>query len=197
MAFSYAVALTGGIGTGKSTVVQILLQEGFEVIDADRIAHQVLNEQKETISQMFGANIIKENAVDRKALGVIVFANKHKRQALESLLHPLIYECIVKKSELLDSKKKIYFVDIPLFFESKRYDIAKVLLVYTTKKIQLERLMARDKSNIEQAKQRINAQMDIDEKVKNAQYVIDNSGTLLELKRKTLEMIKKIKKDFK
>jgi dephospho-CoA kinase len=197
MAFTHAVALTGSIATGKSTVAKMLSQAGFDIIDADTIAHTILNEQKDAIAQLFGTDVVINDEVNRKALGAIVFADEGKRKMLESLLHPLIYTRIASIAEILDKEKKIYFVDIPLFFEGKRYPIEKVLLVYTLKEIQLKRLMARDKTQQHEAQQRIDTQIDIEEKVKYASYVIDNSGTLLQLKQETLRIVEEIKKDFK
>ena len=196
MAFNYAVALTGSIGTGKSSVAKILSKEGFTVVDADTIAHDILNAQKHAIAKMFGEGVITNDEVDRKALGAIVFADALKRKKLESLLHPLIYEHIESVCIVLDKEGEPYFVDIPLFFEGKRYPIEKVLVVYTPKERQLERLMQRDKASKVEAQQRIDTQIDIEEKVKNASYVIDNSGTLAELEQKTIHVVEKIKKDF-
>lgn len=197
MAFQYAVALTGSIGTGKSTVAKLLSEAGFDIIDADTIAHTMLNEQKDAIAKLFGEDIVVNDEVSRKALGAIVFADEAKRKKLEGLLHPLIYQRIESLSLALDKNEKPYFVDIPLFYEGKRYPIGKVLVVYTSKERQLKRLMLRDKSALHEAKQRIDAQLDIEEKVKYASYVIDNSGTLSELEQETLRMIEEIQKDFK
>ena len=196
MAFKYAVALTGSIATGKSAVSRVLQEEGYEVIDADSIAHTILNEQKDTIAKMFGKELLLTQGIDRKALGAMVFADEKKRKQLESLLHPLIYERIVALSQILDAKKHLYFVDIPLFFEGKRYPIQKVLVVYTSNEKQLHRLMQRDNSTKTQAQQRIDTQIDIEEKIKKASYVIDNSGTLTALKEKTLRILEEIQKDF-
>jgi dephospho-CoA kinase len=196
MAFKYAVALTGSIGTGKSSVAKILSKEGFAIVDADTIAHDILNAQKHTIVKMFGEGVVRNDEVDRKALGAIVFADALKRKKLESLLHPLIYEYIESVCIVLDKEGEPYFVDIPLFFEGKRYPIEKVLVVYTPKERQLARLMQRDKASKVEAQQRIDTQIDIEEKVKNASYVIDNSGTLAALEQKTIHVVEKIKKDF-
>ncbi|SFV57200.1 Dephospho-CoA kinase [hydrothermal vent metagenome] len=196
MAFKYAVVLTGSIGTGKSSVAKILLQRGFSVIDADKIAHRVLDEQKETIVQMFGEHLLVAERVDRKALGAIVFADVKKRKKLEALLHPLIYEQIYNQAIDLDEKKYPYFIDIPLFFETKRYPIDKVLVIYAPQEKQLQRLMHRDAMPEEEAWQRITTQIDIEEKARNAGYVIDNSGTLSELEQETLHVLEEIQKDF-
>ena len=196
MAFKYAVALTGSIATGKSSVARLLIDMGFCIIDADKIAHKVLNEQKHTIVDMFGKHLLLEDSIDRKALGAIVFKDEQKRKMLEEILHPLIYKHIASSAKTLDESKKIYFVDIPLFFETNRYPIEKVLVVYSPKKIQLKRLATRDKILKIEAQKRIDMQIDIEKKVKNASYVIDNSGTLTQLKEKTLRIVEDIKKDF-
>jgi len=178
MAFMYATVLTGGIATGKSTSVEILSSLGFSFIDADKVAHQVLEEERKTIAKLFGKRVIKGSKVDRKALGSIIFSDREKKEQLESLLHPLIYERIASLSEELDQLKKTYIIDIPLFFESKRYPITRSILVYAPKEIQLERLMKRDNYSREEAMKRIASQMDIEKKKELATYIIDNSSNL-------------------
>ena len=174
--FKYAVALTGGIATGKSSAAEIFSQEGFEIIDADKIAHQILDEQAEQIAILFGAVYLTEGRVDRKALGRLVFSDAQKRKKLESLLHPLIQEEIASLSNILDRTKSPYLVDVPLFFESGAYPIAQTIVVYAPKEIQVERLMRREGYSRIEAWQRLEAQMDIEIKKKQATYVIDNSG---------------------
>ncbi len=182
MAFKYAVVLTGSIATGKSTVSKALTASGFHIIDADQIAHKILDEQYLTIADMFGEKLITDGRVDRKALGAIVFADSTKRKELEDLLHPLIYNEIERLSMQQDLLKKPYFIDIPLFFEGERYPIKKSLVIYTTKVQQLERLISRDGYTKEEALDRIKTQIPVEEKRKRATYVIDNSGTLTQLK---------------
>ena len=197
MAFTYAVALTGSIATGKSTVVNIFTSFGFEIIDADKIAHDILNEEHEAIANLFGADIVKAKKVDRKALGNIIFSNEKKRKQLESLLHPLIYARIERRAALLDEKKKPYLVDIPLFFENNRYPIEKVLVVYTPPDLQLQRLIQREQTSKVEAKKRIDIQISIEEKCKKADYVIDNSGTLAELERECTRVKEEILGEFR
>ena len=196
MSFQYAIALTGSIATGKSTVAKIFTQFGFTVIDADRIAHEILEKQQESIGQLFGRNLIVEGKVDRKALGRIVFADNQKRKKLEALLHPLIFDEIKRLSIEEEKLQKPYLVDIPLFFESKRYPIEKSLVVYTPKAIQLKRLMLRDGYNEQEALQRIEIQMDVEEKRKRATYIIDNRDDLIALKHECIRVKEKIEKDF-
>jgi len=175
MAFTYAIVLTGGIATGKSTVADCLMHLGFCVIDADTIAHKILEEQYQTIIKMFGKDVVKDNHIDRKALGAIVFEDITKKKQLEALLHPLIFDEIERLAKIEDAKQKPYFVDIPLFFETKRYPIDKVLVVYANREEQLKRVMKRDGYTKQEAQKRIDSQIDIEEKKQKATYVIDNS----------------------
>jgi len=190
MAFQYAYALTGGIATGKSTVVSLLKQSGFRVIDADKVAHEILDEQHQKIAEMFGENFVDQAKVDRKRLGDVVFSDPVKRKELEALLHPLIYDRISEASDKLDKRAEPYIVDIPLFYEGGRYAIENVIVVYAKKEQQLERVMQRDTYGREEALSRIESQIDIGEKRDNATYVIDNSGNLKQLEFET-ERIKK------
>ena len=192
--FPHAIVLTGGISTGKSTVAQMFADDGFEIIDADRVAHEVLERQKEAIAQAFGREMIQEGRVDRKALGALIFADRQKRRELEAILHPLIREEIYMRAQKLERKGEPYIVDIPLFFETHGYPIDTVIVVYAPREIQLKRLMQRDGYNMQEALARIEAQMPIDEKRAKATYVIDNSATMEALSRayeKTKEQILK------
>lgn len=199
--FAHAIALTGGIATGKSTVVGLLKAKGYEVIDADKIAHEILDSQYLAISTLFGEIFIQEKqgkkSVNRKALGSIIFANTKNKNILEDLLHPLIFDEIKRRSIIEEAKEKLYFIDIPLFFESSRYPITKSLLIYTSPKLQLPRLMLRNSFTLREAKARIDAQMPIDEKVAKSSYLIDNSATLTHLKKEIQMRLIEIEKDFK
>ena len=196
MAFAYAVALTGGIATGKSSVARMFEADGYRVIDADKIAHAVLEDQKEKIAEMFGEAMVKEERVDRKALGAVVFADPLKRKKLEQLLHPLIYEEIEAQAKTEDAKRKPYIVDIPLFFEGKRYPIARSLVVYAPQKLQIERAVARDGLDREAVLERIAAQIDIEEKRYMGDFVIDNSGDQNQLRIEYERIKEAIEKEF-
>lgn len=196
MAFEYAVVLTGSIATGKSTVAKFFSLFGFTIIDADSIAHRILDAQHQAIEEMFGKGLSVEGKVDRKALGSIVFTDKRKRKQLEALLHPLIFNEIKREAQEEDTLKKPYLVDIPLFFENERYPIKKSLVVYTSKEEQLKRLMQRDGYNEKEALARIATQIDVEEKRKRATYVIDNSGDLKHLKEECKRVKNEILGDF-
>ncbi len=178
MSFKYAIVLTGGIATGKSTVAKLFLEDNFVLIDADKIAHEMLDRQKEKIVELFGVKYLKNDMVDRKALGSLIFSNKKEKLRLEKLLHPLIFQEIEKQSTEQDKYESIYLVDIPLFFETKRYPIEKTIVVYTPRDKQLERLVERDGSSKEEAKKRIESQIDIEKKKHLGTYIINNSQDL-------------------
>lgn len=179
--FKNGIVLTGGIATGKSTVANLFKLHGFLCIDADAIAHKLLDENVSTIAELFGSEFIEDNKVIRKKLGELIFSNEDEKRKLEEFIHPLIKKEIEKESELFEANNKPYLIDIPLFFEKKNYDIKESIVVYTPKELQVERLVKRDKSTKEEALLRINNQMDIEEKKKLGNYIIDNSKDLINL----------------
>ena len=188
--FSHAIALTGGIATGKSTVASLFMMHGFLTIDADKIAHKILDKNVAKITELFGEKYIKDNKVFRKELGNLIFNNEIEKKKLENFIHPLIKEQIIKDAKIFEEQKKPYLIDIPLFFENKNYDIKNSIVVYTPKDTQIERLTARDGSSRTDALSRINNQMDIEDKKLLANYFIDNSKNLKNL-QKEVERVKK------
>ena len=190
--FKNAIALTGGISTGKSTVCNLFKLHGFLTIDADKIAHRLLDENSHKIASMFGEQYVENGKVLRKELGKIIFSNEENKLKLEALLHPLIKEEIIKESKIFEEQNKPYFVDIPLFFEKMHYPISKSLVIYTPKNLQIERLMKRDNISEEEAKLKISNQMDIEEKRKLADMVIDNSQNLKHLQNEVERIIGEI-----
>ena len=190
--FKNAIALTGGISTGKSTVCNLFKLHGFLTIDADVIAHKLLDENSSKIASMFGNQYAQDNKVLRKELGKIIFSNEENKLKLEALLHPLIKEEIIKESRIFEEQNKPYFVDIPLFFEKMNYPISKSLVIYTPKELQIQRLMKRDNIDENEAKLKISNQMDIEEKRKLANMVIDNSKDLKHLQAEVERIIGEI-----
>ncbi len=192
-----AIVLTGGIATGKSTVSSLMKLYGFRVIDADSIAHEVLDNSINEIIQNFGNNFIIDNRVDRKSLGKLIFANKNKREKLESILHPKIKNRIYADALKLEEFNKPYLIDIPLFFEREGiYKIDKVLVVYAPKELQLQRLIKREGLNELEAIQRINSQIPIEEKKGKANFLIDNSKDLVHLQNECERVKEEILKTF-
>ena len=190
--FKNAIALTGGISTGKSTVCNLVKLHGFLTIDADVIAHRLLDENSNKISSMFGEQYVQNGKVIRKELGKIIFSNEENKLKLEALLHPLIKEQIILESKIFEEQNKPYFVDIPLFFEKMSYPIPKSLVIYTPKELQIQRLMKRDNIDENEAKLKISNQMDIEEKRKLADMVIDNSQNLKHLQNEVERIIGEI-----
>lgn len=190
--FKNAIALTGGISTGKSTVCNLFKLHGFLTIDADVIAHKLLDENSSKIASMFGNQYVQDNKVLRKELGKIIFSNEENKLKLEALLHPLIKEEIIKESRIFEEQNKPYFVDIPLFFEKMNYPISKSLVIYTPKELQIQRLMKRDNIDENEAKLKISNQMDIEEKKKLSNMVIDNSKDLKHLQAEVERIIGEI-----
>ena len=191
-----AIVLTGGIASGKSTVTALMQLFGFRVIDADKIAHEVLNNSSSEIATIFGQDYVNSGIVDRKKLGSLVFANKEKRLELEAIVHPKIRAEILEQASRQEKLGKPYFIDIPLFFEREgAYDIDKVLVVYTPKEIQLERLIKRESLSEQEAMQRIDAQLPIDSKKAKATYIIDNSKDLAHLQSECERVKEEILKD--
>ncbi|WOE72403.1 dephospho-CoA kinase [Hydrogenimonas thermophila] len=194
MAYEYAIALTGGIASGKSTVCNLLRLYGLRIIDADAIARQMLDSESDAVSKLFGKEYIVDGKVDRKALGRLIFSDNDARKKLEELLHPKIRAEIERQSEEQDRLKGPYIVDIPLFFETGNYPIEKVIVVYAPREIQKRRLIDREGLSDEEAEARLNAQIDIEKKKKLATWVIDNSKNLKHLQQETEQIFNKITK---
>lgn len=194
--YKYAIALTGGIATGKSTVASIMKLYGIQVIDADDIAHELLDQHHEKIGQMFGEEFVRKGKVLRTNLGKIIFSDESKKRELEAFIHPLIRKEIEKRAKVFDAREFPYLIDIPLFFENDAYDIKDSVVVYTPPKIQLERYMKRNKLSEDEAMIRINSQMNIDEKKKRSTWVIDNSSNLKHLQAECEAFVDRIKQDY-
>lgn len=190
--FKHAIALTGGIATGKSTACNLLKLHGFLTIDADVIAHELLDNHSGEIANMFGANYVENGKVLRKELGKIIFSNEENKLKLESFIHPLIAQKIEKESVIFEKAGKPYFIDIPLFFEKMDYPISRCLVVYTPGDLQVQRLMKRDNIDEEEAKLKISNQMDIEEKKSKADFIIDNSTNLKNLQKEVERVIGEI-----
>jgi len=189
--FNYAIALSGGIATGKSTVASLFMLHGFLTIDADKITHRLLDENHWKIADMFGIGYVENGKVLRKKLGFLIFNDVDEKKKLEIFLHPLIKKEIIKEALLFEEQKKPYLIDIPLFFENRNYDIINSIVVYIPKDLQIKRLIKRDKCNKNDALSRINSQMDIEDKKQLATFIIDNTKDLRSLQNE-VERVKKL-----
>jgi dephospho-CoA kinase len=184
-----SVIVTGGIATGKSTVSKIFKEFGYEVVDADEIAHKELENSKDEIVKVFGSEILKDKKIDRKKLGSIVFSDTNSKKRLEEILHPKIRKSIEKTIQTLQKEGKKFIIDIPLYFESGEYKADKIVLVYAPKEMQLKRVMQRDKLTNEEALKRIESQMDIEKKRKMADIVINNTKDIKHLRDEVKDAI--------
>lgn len=197
MAYEYAIALTGGIATGKSTVASLLALNGMRVIDADTISHEILDESVEWVKKTFGDEYVNGTKVDRAKLGSYIFSHPEAKKTLEDFLHPKIQAEIQQRSEKQDTFKFPYLIDIPLFFENSNYDIKESVVVYTPTDIQLERFINRNNYSMEESLKRIGSQMPIEEKKEKATWVIDNSKDLKHLQNEVEQFVQKIKEIYK
>jgi dephospho-CoA kinase len=196
MSYEHGYALTGGIATGKSTVCSLLRIQGFSIIDADVIAKEELKNSQEMIRELFGDDVFDGNEINRTKLAMLIFNSKQNREKLNNLLHPKIKKRIELEAEKLDKKKVPYIMDIPLFFESGKYRCKMSIVVYTPRDIQLQRLVQREKLSFEEAVKRVDAQMDIEEKKKKADWVIDNSSDLKHLQTEVEKFVEYVRGEY-
>ena len=181
--------LTGGIGCGKSAASECFTSLGVPVIDADLVARQVVEPDSEALNRIadhFGHHLIREDgSLDRAALRRIVFDNERERGWLEALLHPLIREHILDTLEQLDEAGHAYAVlASPLLLETDQHLlISQVIVVDVPEQTQIERTMRRDDIDEAQVRQILAAQMTREERLQQADFVLDNSGSPAELKQ--------------
>ncbi|CAM0136533.1 Dephospho-CoA kinase cab5 [Umbelopsis sp. WA50703] len=192
------VGLTGGIGSGKSTVSRILTEHHIPIVDADLIARQVVEPGRRAynlIRKHFGDEILNvDGTLDRAKLGSIVFADSDKRKVLNSCVHPYVrLEMFRQVAWLWLKGAKLVVVDVPLLFESKlnRF-VNTTVVVYCSEILQLQRITKRDNMSEEAATQRIRSQMPLNEKVKLADIVLDNSTDLDQLKLQVKNLITRL-----
>ena len=194
------VGLTGGISSGKSTVLKIFRKFGSRTIAADEIAHQLTRPGTRVLKEIakkFGEDVLNRNGtLNRRKLADIIFRNRQKRKTLNAIMHPKIiaeierkirqFEKQTKRSQLRASRKKknIVVVDIPLLFEAKlEYLVNKIVLVYVPQKVQIERLQRDYNLTVKQARARLNAQIPIYKKRKYVDYIINGNLDSLSLQK--------------
>lgn len=189
------IALTGGIATGKSYCLEQFRRLGASVIDADTIARDVVAAGTtgfDAVVSRFGASVLDASgALDRAALGALVFADAKARRDLEAIIHPLVYEQIEAWFRGLPEREpetRVAIADIPLLYETGRADaFDRVIVAACSRDTQIARLAARGLSR-EDAERRLSAQLPIDEKARKAHHVIDTSGTLAETDAQVLDI---------
>jgi len=185
------IGLTGGIGSGKSTVSEYLSKKGYAIIDADKIAREIVEPGAPTLKRLvtsFGEDILNDDkSLNRKKLGSIVFKDNALCKQLNNIMHGEIFKIIkVRIDELrVSGYNKLVFLDVPLLFETAAPElynlIDKIWVVDTNDEVRMERIMKRDNSSKESVLNVIQNQMSSEEKRKRADVVIDNSGSQEEL----------------
>lgn len=175
------IGITGGIGSGKSTVSNYLTEKGYFVLDADKIARRLLEDNEEVINEVvetFGKQILNnEGVIDRKKLGELVFSNENMRKTLEALVTYKVKEIIVQELHNLKPQKKIVFLDAPLLFETGLDDYTDFnWVVYAEEEKVLDRVMDRDDLTKIQVQNRIKSQLSNDHKVRLSDDIIYNSN---------------------
>ncbi|HXV79165.1 MAG TPA: dephospho-CoA kinase [Candidatus Binatia bacterium] len=192
------VGLTGGIASGKSTVAAILRRLGASIINADKLAREVVEPEQEAwkeIVAMFGLDILhKDKTLDRRKLRKIVFENAEARKQLEAIIHPRVRTLAERKiRELAAAGSSIIVYEVPLLFEAQIHLwLRPVILVACDTETQKKRLLERDHLTEREAQQHLDAQMSLEEKRKLADYVIENDGNLKELENKVSAVLQQI-----
>jgi len=200
---SLLIGLTGGIASGKSTVLQHLRQAGYSVIDADKLGHKVLeqgNPGYNKVVKCFGNEILNpDGSVNRTALGRIVFVDAEKLKQLNEISHPIIAEMIQKEFEesVSDSNGGIVFLEAALLIEANWYKICgHIWVVSLDQTVALRRLKERDNLSETEAKLRVGAQLDQEERLAYADVVLQNEGTPEELFTKTQQALRELKQSM-
>lgn len=177
-------AIVGNIAAGKTAVEGFFREKGYDVIDTDKIAHEILESDVrfEIIKAFEGEDISTDGVIDRQKLGSVVFASYQARKKLENIVHPLIRRRL-EEYFTAHGDEKVILVAIPLLFEAKMEDLFdKIIFVFADDETRLERLMARNNLSQEDAMRRINSQMSQFMKLEESDYVFHNNGTLENLK---------------
>jgi len=180
------IGLTGGIASGKSTVARALRELGATIIDADEVAHAIMEPGKpawEDIVEKFGSDILKpDHTIDREKLGAIVFNDPVLLMELNQITHPRVAEQLKHMIRTFRSQQSdIVFLEVPLLYETHLERVCdEVWVVWVDEETQIQRLMKRDNLSREDAIKRIDAQMSLDEKARRADFVIDNRFSIEE-----------------
>lgn len=193
------IGLTGGIGTGKSTVSSILKSEKIKIIDADFISKEVLEKNPqilEMVRTQFGSGFFDwRGEFRRKEFGNHIFRFPKQRIKYESIIMPYIKETIEENIKAYEKKgEKIVIIDAPTLIENNMHtDMDIIILVYADNSIQMQRVISRDKLTKGEAVSRINSQMPMEEKKEYANIIVDNNADLIETQKQVYDLIDFIK----
>ena len=195
------VGLTGGVASGKTAVSRVLREEGAYIIDADQIARELVQPHKPAWNELvraFGKEILQEDgSIHRRKLADKVFTDPEQRKVLNQILHPRIKEEMDRRTKEIGQKdpEAIVVIDAPLLVELGVYrKVDQLIVITSTQMQQMERLKERDGRSPEEALRLFSSQMPVEEKVKLADFVIRNEGSLEETKKRAKEVFKQLKR---
>ena len=193
------IGITGGIASGKSTVTEFLRQQGYQVIDADQVVHELQEpggRLYQALLSTFGSAILQEDGrLDRPKLGAMIFGNPKLLAQSSQIQNQIIRQELAGRRDLLAEMEDIFFMDLPLLFELE-YDnwFDQIWLVDVTEETQLSRLMSRNDLSQEEAEKRIAAQLSLQEKRKRADVLIDNNGSLEVTRKQVIDALQKLER---
>ena len=193
------IGITGGIASGKSTVTEFLRQQGYQVIDADQVVHELQEpggRLYQALLSTFGPAILQEDGRwDRPKLGAMIFGNPELLAQSSQIQNRIIREELAGRRDLLAEMEDIFFMDLPLLFELQYEDwFDQIWLVDVTEETQLSRLMTRNSLSQEEAEKRIAAQLSLQEKRKRADVLIDNNGSLEATRQQIRDALQKLER---
>jgi len=178
------VGITGGIGSGKSTVTNMLRDKCYPIVDADIVSREVFKIYPEIISKIkveFGYEFFeKEGTLDRKRFGDYIFRDETRRKKLENIMMPFIIKEIYQRIKMFEEKNvQLCFLDAPTLIENNLHtSMDIIILVWVNSEVQIQRVISRDGLKIDETMDRIGAQIPLDEKKQFADFIIDNSGSI-------------------